>query len=334
MPATSEQRALARDLSALLDRAPVGAKPLYELVGQLPALLGAEEACTFLVQGEGKKRRLEFFHGAQMPAGIVPAYQRWLSSAPARFAAYDPARPDPRQRNRVLRTVDLDALTDTRKLPINRSFLPRFGLGGKDQMRALICDGASLLAWVGAYRARPFTREEQRLFGAVVPALQRRLSLERKLVEAQRQTAELGAVLEGVPAAAFVLARGGALLHANAAGRALLERDRAMIEEKLRGGAPGVQLARLDSEGGLSLAILPLPGDPAPLVAVARLRWSLTPRQAQVLQLVARGMSNRALAAALGCAESTVELHVTALLEKSQCESRAHLVARLWSGGY
>ena len=109
------------------------------------------------------------------------------------------------------------------------------------------------------------------------------------------------------------------------------------MESKLaaarRGKAPGVQLARLTPEGGLSLAILQLPADPAPLVVVARLRWHLTPRQTQVLAHLALGRSNRALAAALGCAESTVELHVTALLEKAQCESRAHLVARLWSGG-
>ena len=44
------------------------------------------------------------------------------------------------------------------------------------------------------------------------------------------------------------------------------------------------------------------------------------------------GQSNRGVARALGCAESTVELHVSALLAKSQCEGRAHLVARLWSG--
>jgi DNA-binding NarL/FixJ family response regulator len=34
----------------------------------------------------------------------------------------------------------------------------------------------------------------------------------------------------------------------------------------------------------------------------------------------------------LGCAGSTVELHVSALLDKSECESRAQLMARLWSG--
>ena len=337
MPATSAQRALVRDLGALLDEAPADARPLPDLVAQLPALLGAEHACTFLVRSEGATRDLEFFHGAQMPAGIFPAYQRWLLSAPTPHAAYDPSRPDPRQRNRVLRSGDIAVLTGSRPLPVTQSFLPRFALAQKDQMRALVCDGASLLAWVGAFRERPFVRSEQRLLAAVVPALQRRLSLERQFDEAQRQATEIGGALEEVPAAAFVLGRAGAVLHANAAGRALLERDRSQMQSTLaaalRGAAPGVQLARLTPEGGLRLAILRLPaGDPAPLVAVARLRWRLTPRQAQVLELVARGRSNRALAAALGCAESTVELHVTALLEKSQCESRAQLVARLWSG--
>jgi DNA-binding CsgD family transcriptional regulator len=324
----------------LLDRAAIGATPLKDVVAQLPALLDAEQACTFLVRSEGGRRSLEFFHGAQMPAGIAPAYDRWLRTAPKHFAAYDPERPDPRQRNLAMRSGDVAALTRTWQLPINRSFLPRFALSESDQMRALICEGDSLLAWVGAFRARPFVREEQRLLAAVVPALQRRLALERRMGEAQRSAGEIGAVLEEVPAAAFVLGRGGAVLHANAAGRSLLDRDRGPIEAALssavRGvarGVGGVQLARLAPDGGLYLAIVPAPADPAPLVTVARLRWRLTPRQAQVLQLVALGMSNRAVAASLECAVSTVELHVTALLEKSQCGSRAHLVATLWSGG-
>jgi len=71
--------------------------------------------------------------------------------------------------------------------------------------------------------------------------------------------------------------------------------------------------------------------DPGPRVAVARVRWGLTPRQAEVLQLVAQGMSNRAVAASLGCSEGTIELHVTSVLDKAECESRAQLVARLWT---
>lgn len=64
-------------------------------------------------------------------------------------------------------------------------------------------------------------------------------------------------------------------------------------------------------------------------VSLAR-RWSLTPRQVEVLALVAEGYTNRRIAAELGCASRTVEAHVTALLDKAGCETRSQLVARVW----
>jgi DNA-binding CsgD family transcriptional regulator len=59
--------------------------------------------------------------------------------------------------------------------------------------------------------------------------------------------------------------------------------------------------------------------------------WRLTPRQAEVLRFVVRGDSNKDIARVLGCAESTVELHVTQLLRRSEAGSRTQLVARFWS---
>ena len=317
-----------------LERAPLSSRPLREVVARLPELLGADQAAAFLV----RNRKLEFFHGARMPAGIKTAYARWLETAPKKFAAYDPDRPDPRQRNVALRSADVAALTGHAVAPVTRSFLPRFALSESDQMRVLVCDGPSLLAWFGAFRARPFGRVEQRLLGSLIPALQRRLTLERRMTEAHARATEIGTALESVPASAFVLARSGAVLHANAAGRALLDRDRVQVAgqlvDALRSAVPGVQVARLIADADLWLAIVQHQGDPSGLVAAARVRWMLTPRQAQVLELVAQGMSNRAIAASLNCAESTVELHVTALLEKSESEGRAHLIARLWSGAW
>ncbi|HET7741187.1 MAG TPA: helix-turn-helix transcriptional regulator [Mycobacterium sp.] len=72
------------------------------------------------------------------------------------------------------------------------------------------------------------------------------------------------------------------------------------------------------------------PGKVDRLDAAAR-RWNLTPKQVEVLGLLAHGLSNRSIAAALGCAGSTVELHVTALLRKTHCRGRAALVARYWT---
>lgn len=330
---TASAPRLARELAAQLDKAPVSARPLREVVARLPLLLGADHACAFLVRRREAGHWLDFFHGAQMPAGLRPAFAHWLQTAPKTFDSYDPARPDPRQRNRPLRLRDVERLTGRRAPPMIRGFLPRFALSECDQLRVLVCDGARLLAWVGAFRARPrFGSAEVRLFEAIVPALQRRLALERRLVETQQRAVEVGLLLERVPAAAFLLGRGGAVLHANEVGRGMLDRDRRAVDAQLAAATRTGAVAALDAQGDLRLAVLRRPGHAAPLVPSARARWRLTARQAEVLELVGEGLSTRAIASALECAEGTVELHVTALLRKSRSEGRAQLVARLWSG--
>ena len=59
-------------------------------------------------------------------------------------------------------------------------------------------------------------------------------------------------------------------------------------------------------------------------------RWSklgITEREADVLRLVAQGLSNRQIAAQLHVSHRTVEKHVEALLRKSAAQSRTQLVA-------
>jgi DNA-binding CsgD family transcriptional regulator len=78
-------------------------------------------------------------------------------------------------------------------------------------------------------------------------------------------------------------------------------------------------------------------GDSSALTAEERLAaasgaWDLTPRQSEVLAILARGRSNKEIAAALGCAENTVELHVTQLFRRAGTGSRGELIARFWSG--
>jgi DNA-binding CsgD family transcriptional regulator/RimJ/RimL family protein N-acetyltransferase len=71
---------------------------------------------------------------------------------------------------------------------------------------------------------------------------------------------------------------------------------------------------------------------PEDLAAAARrtetryLGPALTPRELDVLRQLARGDSNRSIAASLGISENTVKNHVRSILEKLQAKSRAEAV--------
>ena len=66
-------------------------------------------------------------------------------------------------------------------------------------------------------------------------------------------------------------------------------------------------------------------------LARATSAWELTPRQLDVLERLVEGDANKEIAQRLGCAENTVELHVTQLLRKSGTTSRGQLIARFWA---
>ncbi len=55
-------------------------------------------------------------------------------------------------------------------------------------------------------------------------------------------------------------------------------------------------------------------------------RLELTPRELEVLQMVARGLSNREIGEALGRAESTMKVHVRSILQKLGTNDRTEAV--------
>lgn len=82
------------------------------------------------------------------------------------------------------------------------------------------------------------------------------------------------------------------------------------------------------------VAIDPALGEPwaheperAPSVASARAD-ALTPREAEVLQLLAEGLANKEIAARLGISDHTVKFHVNALMAKLGVQSRTEAVVR------
>lgn len=73
---------------------------------------------------------------------------------------------------------------------------------------------------------------------------------------------------------------------------------------------------------------------PAQLIADTGAWLRLTPREREVLERVVTGHSNHHIADTLDCSSRTVEVHVSRLLEKSNCVSRAELIARTWAQAF
>jgi DNA-binding NarL/FixJ family response regulator len=88
---------------------------------------------------------------------------------------------------------------------------------------------------------------------------------------------------------------------------------------------PAVQHHVVDAIATLSPA--PAGGAPRPLPA------GLTPREAEVLSLIAAGMSNREIAARLVLAEGTIKSHVNHLLAKIGARDRAQAVSYAYQCG-
>ena len=59
---------------------------------------------------------------------------------------------------------------------------------------------------------------------------------------------------------------------------------------------------------------------------------NLTARQREVLQLLVDGMSNKAIAFRLGISESTVKVHIRAIMERAGVISRTQIISRFLSG--
>lgn len=88
----------------------------------------------------------------------------------------------------------------------------------------------------------------------------------------------------------------------------------------------------LGSVAGLRLAA---PGEQATATIVARNRetagggdFELTPRELDVLALLAEGGSNKGIARALGISVHTVKFHIASLFDKLDAEGRTEAVAQ------
>ncbi len=113
----------------------------------------------------------------------------------------------------------------------------------------------------------------------------------------------------------------GAMVALGSGARALLlrEADGARLAAALRAVAEG--LAAFDPRLA-DAALRPREGMPSPPAE------ALTPRELEVLQLMAEGMPNKTIAGRLGISEHTVKFHVNAILNKLGAQGRTEAVVR------
>ncbi len=313
-----------------------------ETVATLRELLGAEQTIAYaLAPDDVDHNRIDWMsaHGEHTALwnAELPRYIR--QSPTPKFGLFDPSRPEPEQRNQVVAWTrdEMRELVEQRRAPILEDLYPRAGADRRSQIRVLLCDGPSLLAWVGGWREEAFSDRDAFALRVVGSAMRRRLRLERRL-DRDRARATLDAVLEGVGGLVFVVGSDGRILEANLAARAELDRapsrTAAELAEAIRHGAhPRWSVSPLALRAGprchLVIARPEHPDSAVARIDAAAKAWALTKRQRQVLEKLAEGNANRTIGAMLGIAERTVELHVTALFEKAQVENRAELVAVL-----
>ncbi|MEJ2211683.1 MAG: response regulator transcription factor [Anaerolineae bacterium] len=111
---------------------------------------------------------------------------------------------------------------------------------------------------------------------------------------------------------------------AGALGLLLREAPAALLVAALRAAALGLLVLDSDLAPG---ARLPAAAAGAPPVE------ALTPRESEVLQLLAEGLTNRAIALELEISEHTVKFHVNAILGKLGAQSRTEAVVRAVQAG-
>lgn len=79
----------------------------------------------------------------------------------------------------------------------------------------------------------------------------------------------------------------------------------------------------------LSLVLVPTPSTHIP----TSIEKGLTPRQVEVLKLIATGMSNAEIEATLNITHSTLKSHIAALLKNLEARDRAQLIVAAYEGG-
>ena len=249
----------------------------------------------------------------------------------AQFGSFDPHFVCESERNAVVVASEQPTSEDGERPRLRASL----DLTSCDQMRALLCDGARLLAWLGVLRESPFTNEDQATLRALIAPLQRALQMARHAAEPSTTASLVEALLDTFDYPAFVVSQHGRLEYANRGGQEWLAADAAKRVPEMRAAvqaAAGTQSLRAQplALGGYRLLHMRESQHAHALVLrKASREWPLSQRHLEVLDKALQGLSNKEIASAVGCAEVTVERRLTSLYRLAGVQSRAQLIARL-----
>ena len=141
--------------------------------------------------------------------------------------------------------------------------------------------------------------------------------------------AVLDVALDTLRVPALIVQEKGEVVCSNAAARALMGGRGQVVRWS---PAPANTIAL--SEGTWEVTPLAASGWPKLSVVIWRVpdvasgrHWNLTARQTEVMQLVARGLTNASIAEMLGIRLGTVEFHISAIFDKVGVSNRAALIA-------
>lgn len=161
-----------------------------------------------------------------------------------------------------------------------------------------------------------------------------------------------GLLLDAVEASAFVMDAKGTVLIANPRGLSHLDAASEELLSFLRTGTVGGEgpvdhdlgtwsrgplrawRRWFTADDGSKCALVVVDSEHARVdaaIAAASQAWELTARQGDVLRHVLAGRSNKEVAAALGAATKTIDVHMRALFSKAGVTSRGALVSKTWA---
>lgn len=313
-------------------------KHLSEVLETVRADCGMDRSLAYCIEGLGADATVTLSAASSMDADGATRVCAWVATHGHPY--YSIPRPERSQRNRAMlasevaprKAVARSDYNDVVQRPLD------IDIALHDQVRVLVCEGPLLLAWVGGFRRGSFGPKNRAALQRWVPVLRALLAWERRLRAVERKAASFDQLLDCLHEPTLVVDARGKIEEANAAARARVAGDpavfRARVVAAIRGEDVGFDVRRLDACGmsprwlvvarGLSLS------EDARQPAALLEEWKLTPREREVALLLARGLTSKEIAMTLGCALTTVHVHIGRILQKAGVDSRAKLAAKMW----